>query len=115
MKEFKFNGCWKEWGFKFDTLLPKIAKLPFVDKTKLNKLYKDIESKCCYYHDLDYFHWGWVKDFIKSNYVFSYRLICLLHWTSMFWRITIFSIAFMWLNIFWISAFNWGKKIWPMG
>ena len=103
----KFNWCGWKWGFSFIKLKNRIEKLPFVNPKKLNKLYKDIEVKCCYPHDLAFDKWGWVKDFVVANYMFCENLMTLLHWTLPISRLIIFITTFTALNLFWIKYFNW--------
>lgn len=100
------NWCWWEWWFKFELLKDRIKKLPFFDINKIESLYKDIEKKCCYPHDIRFEIWWNIFDFIKANYIFSKDLIWILQWTTIFWRFTIFLVSFILLNIFWIRYFN---------
>lgn len=103
------NWCWGAWGFKFNTLLPYIWKLPFVDIKKLKILYKDIEKDCCNPHDDDFEQWWWLFAFLRANYRFSIRLIAKLHWTTITGRLLVFLLAFLGLSIFWVRYFNWSR------
>jgi hypothetical protein len=107
------NWCWGKWGFKFDTLIPKLSKLPWVNKKYLTKLYSDVEEQCCNPHDDDFDKWWFIIAFLRANYKFALRLIHLLRWTTVTWRFSIFILAFFWLCIFWIRYFNW-TSLWDV-
>jgi hypothetical protein len=102
-----WNWCWGKWSFKFDTLLPYIWKLPFVEEKKLKILYKEVEVDLCDSHDDDFTAWGGLFAFLRANYFFSLWLIRKLYWTTKIGRILVFLLSFFWLSIFWIRFFNW--------
>lgn len=104
------NWCGWEGGFKFSTVKNKISKLPFVDRDKLDKLYYDIETKACNPHDEAFEKWWGILDFIKANRDFSVKVISLLHWTTVIWRLTTFLLLFFWTSTLGIKYFNWGWK-----
>jgi len=99
--------CWWEWGFKFSTIRDRVSKLPFVDSSKLEKLYYDIETKCCNPHDDRFENWGWLIAFLRANYIFALDTISLLHWTTVMWRLAIFLLLFIWTSTLGIKYFNW--------
>ena len=103
------SSCWWHWGYDFINLKNRISKLPFVNKRKLNKLYHDIEIKCCIPHDNMFSKWGGLFSFIKANYNFCISLLALLYWTSLKWRFIVFLVVFLWLNTIWVKYFNWTK------
>lgn len=105
------NWCWWAGGFKFEILKDRIKKLPLIDPNKVDSLYSTIEEKCCNPHDDEFDKWWWIIEFVWANYMFCLNLICILHWTTIRWRIFIFFPTFILMNIFWIKYFNWIKLI----
>ena len=101
------NWCWWEGGFKFSTIRNKVKKLPFVNADKLDNCYRSIELKACNPHDDKFEVGGGLYDFIKANYQFAVDVIGILHWTTVFWRLSTFVLLFWGTSTLWISYFNW--------
>ena len=98
-----------EWGYDFDKLIDRIAKIPFFDKTKIDSLHKDI-NLLANEHDISFYIWNSIFAFLKCNYKFSLWIIGILHWTSIWARIIIFISVFLGLSTFGIKFFNWKEK-----
>lgn len=103
------NWIWWKWWISFNKLFRKIKKIKWFKIKKYENLYNDINTLSIY-HDIDFYTWNTIKSFIRANYNFSVRVIQLLHWSSIFGRLFIFLILFLWLNIFWIRFYNWKRK-----
>ena len=62
-------------------------------------------------HDIRFYLWWWLFDFIKANYKFCLNMMQLLWWTNTPSRLLLFIILFLWVTIFWIKYFTWNKLI----
>ena len=95
-KEFLFlswiiNWCGWKWWTNFDKIIKdNITVIPWFDKKKANKLYKNIRS-ICYEHDIDFRFKRW---FYKSNYKMAKKLYKLLFWAKFTHRMSLFFICF---------------------
>lgn len=96
------NWCWSKRGFNFSD---KLERLPFFDSEKKKALLLDLRRVCCI-HDKKFYDWGWVKDFIVSNYDLANDTIQLLHWTGFLRKILLWIIIFVSTTIFWFISFN---------
>lgn len=103
------NWCWWEGWFKFKLLKDYIKNVKYFNPDKIESLYKTIETRACGPHDNKFTLWGWIKEFLKANYDFTIELLRILHWTSVWSRIIIFTITMLWLNTIWIRYFNWTR------
>jgi len=102
------NWCWGKWGENFDEILKvNIKFLKNFDPYFLQKLLDDIK-KICEEHDLDYQllrnAWFW---FFRANFRMALKLFRLIHWTSIWWRISLASIVFVLLQKYGKRFFNW--------
>jgi len=105
------NWCWAKWWFSFDRFFENKIKLFNNHKQELFKsLELSIQLKCCWPHDVRFYNWWGLFAFTYANYKFSKSLFYILDWTIMWNRIFAFLITFLWLMIWWISAFNWTFK-----
>jgi len=99
---------WK-WGIKWTD---EFRKLKYFKSTEEQELLDDF-NLVSDIHDIDFENKTWItilksiSNFLKSNYDLIIRLLRLLHWTTVLWRLLIFIVAFWGLNIFWIKYFNW--------
>lgn len=104
------NWCWKKWWFNFSNFFDKVQKRVWFKSEKFDSFKYDIKELCSFYHDIKFWEWWKILDFLSCNYEFWIKVIQKMHWTNVYWRFISFFIIFFWLSIFWISAFNWGKK-----
>lgn len=112
------NGCWGGWWFEFKTILNYMFKLIkfFIKKSanvkikKLKRLWKDIELLCNWLHDIDFSLWGNIKDFHAANMKFICWILGLLHWSTVFIRILVFIVLYIWLNTVGLKFFTFRKK-----
>lgn len=96
-------------GACLEPIIEKILDLPYFDSDRYKELYQDIEV-LSYWHDIDYYiPWNYI-DFIKVNFIFSYRLYKLLNWTKWYARLWIAVLIFIVLQIYWKEYFNFSKK-----
>lgn len=97
------NGMWGKWGIQWTD---KLRKLEAFNSKKEQALLNDLDLVSDI-HDIDFEYWGFIIAFIKANYRLILRILMLLRWTTITWRLIISLLAFFWLNIFWIRYFNW--------
>ena len=99
--------CWWEWGFKFSLLKDRLKKVKYFNPEKIDSLYHSIETRACHPHDISFLDWWWIKEFYLSNYKFCLEVMDILHWTTTFSRIVIFTVLYIGLNTVGIKYFNW--------
>ena len=99
------NWAWWKWWIKFTK---ELAKLPWFKKKKWKQLLIDIDliSDC---HDIRFHLWGWLFDFLRANWNFSYNMIRLFHWTTPMSRFLLFTTLFLWTTLVGFRYFTWTK------
>jgi len=105
------NWCWWEKGFSFSKLFRNnIALFEEYLPVKWNKLISDIELELCWPHDVRCYNWNTYIWFLIANFIFAKDLYLKLHWTSLWNRITIFLMSFIWLMKYGKPYFNFWEK-----
>ena len=101
---------WIGWkGGSLEPIIKDIMNLPYFNNDRYKELIEDIE-KISWWHDLDYYIWGWYYKFTKANLVFSMRFYKLLGWTKWYKRLWIVIFTFYVLQKYGKQYFNWIKK-----
>ena len=101
------SNCWAKWWYDFVHLKNRIKKLPWVKPYKLDSLFNTAEKKACNPHDKRADIWWGIFAYIKSNYIFAVDLMSIMRFTTVFGRLTIFLLAFIWTCLWWIRTYNW--------
>lgn len=99
------NWMWWKWWIQWTK---QANKLTFFKKEKEKKLLEDLDL-ISDTHDLWFNEWWWIKEFYLVNCTYINDVLALLHWTTTFSRIIIFTILYVWLNTIGIKYFNWTK------
>jgi len=101
-KKYWCNWCWWKWGINFGGLM---KALPYFNEWKWKRLLQDL-TYLCNWHDIQFWKWWSYFDFVRANFLFSYWVFKLIHWTRLFYRIVIFIVLFLWLTFKWKKYFN---------
>lgn len=93
------NWLWGKWGIKIkDLLVPIIRRLKKDYREEyLNKL-KLIEG-FSYYHDLDYYIWGWEREFFQANLNFCIQVRSVIP-SNLFFFILLWILTIRWRKYF---------------
>lgn len=101
------NGCWWKGWKNFDKILKdNIEFIPWFNKNKADKLYKDIRE-ICFEHDIEFRFKKW---FYKSNYRMAKKLYKLLYWAKFSQRFSIVFICFILLSKYWKKFYYTKRK-----
>ena len=101
------SNCWGKWSFDFVRIKNIIEKAPFVNPKKLNKLWKDIDTRWCLKHDKAFLK-GWnLLSFLKANHEFWIDVLSCIYWTTTFTRVNVYVILVVSTTLFWWKFFNW--------
>lgn len=104
------NECGAKGWVNFSSILKhNICLFPEFKKEKLSKLIEDLWYVCSI-HDLYYYKWNNILNKIKADYKISKYIFHLLDWTSLWNRLAIVFIVFIWLLRYWGDYFNRDKK-----
>lgn len=103
-----YNGCGWEGGLSFSKVVRHNVELfPKYKAEKAIDLWEWIEDDICKPHDKRFYIWGLLYAYIKANFIFAYNFTLKLWWTNYIVFFLSFPILFIWLNVFWVSYFNW--------
>lgn len=101
--EWICNGMWAKNWFQITDYL---RWLKYFNSKKEKKLLRDMDL-ISDIHDIKWLKPWCIFAFLKSNYVFCIDIVSLFYWTNTINRILLFSILFIWLNIWWVFNYKW--------
>ena len=105
-KKWICNGMGWKWWIQWTNLM---RALPYFQWDKEKKLLNDLDLVADI-HDISYYKWWNVFDFLKSNYILWLNIMRLLYWTNTFDRLLVFIIVFGGTTLFGSKYFNWISK-----
>lgn len=111
-KIWRCNWCWWKGWIQWTK---QLRKLKFFNSNREQKLLDNLDLVSDI-HDIDFENndskniFESIKAFYIANYNLIIRILQLLYWTTKTGRLSVFLLAFFWLNIFWIRFFNWKFK-----
>ena len=98
----KCNGMWAKGWIQWTDRMRKLKYF----KSKKNKTLLINLDYISDIHDIEYIKWGSIFKFIRVNYELANRMIELLHWTNILWRLIVFTLCFFWTSTVWARTYN---------